>query len=225
MPITNEELKEPDDRLREMQQPLSYNHDLGMMHRSQIHKDELQPSSNIIAKTSHKEETGRNITDNGSPRLRNEGERQESFLRNAILKDEERRQMQMETTYNRKRGSERPENTNTYSGSFTDSDTESRALKFRSFVEHSNEIEDDIKGESQNEDDEKDDDDSEEKDSDDEKDDANGSSPSFKKRNTFRVKPDPKYNGKNDFGKSLIVRVFPLFPNIIFYSLRNNNIT
>ena len=51
---------------------------------------------------------------------------------------------------------------------------------------------DEIKGESLNEDEERDEDDSEEEESDDEKD---GTGNPSKKHKTFRIKPDPKYNG------------------------------
>ena len=155
----------------------------------------MQAESKIMIKRNLKKEVDLNIAGNVTTQHTSHGERQESFLKNAIIKDEERRKIQMEDVYKRKDAHEfHGTTTNDYGNNFIDNDREARTLKFRRFVEQASELEDDIKGESQNEDDERDEDESEEDDSDDEKDgtDNNG----IKKRKTFRVKPDPKYNGK-----------------------------
>ena len=151
----------------------------------------------------------------------------ESFLRNAILNDEAKHQaVQAEEAYNRKRrqsGMHQSEqemyghqHQHLHGGSFSlrplpqDSlVAENRMLTFRRFVQDaplSNapdpfDADDAIKGESQNEDDEKDDDDDadegegsdEEVDSEDEA----ANKPGALKNETFRIKPDPKYNGKH----------------------------
>ena len=168
------------------------------LHRDQTHKNQLEPNSTVPLKEGGKVETNRTNVDVKTMGV-GEFERQESFLRNAIIKDEERRQRQVEEAYKKRRLSGAVDNAGIGSGSYTGDIIETGTLKFRPFVEESSEIEDDIKGESQNEDDEKDDDDSEEEDSSEEKDNSNSTSSAFKKRKSFRIKPDPKYNGKHSF--------------------------
>ena len=161
-----------------------------------MQKDEIPPNTRITLKEDVKVET--NHTNVGVEATGVGGiERQESFLRNAIIKDEERRQRQAEEAYKKSRLSGCVDSTGICSGSYIDDESEGGELRFRRFVDDSSEIEDDIKGESQNEDDEKDDEDSEEEECSDEKDNANGSSSAFKKRRPFRIKPDPKYSGKH----------------------------
>ena len=165
------------------------NHDLVVLNRDQLCEENVQRDSKIMIKRNYKDET-----DCSTGSSENQ-ERHGSFLRSAILKDEERRRIQMQDSCKKK------DVTNFYGHprkcgeQVNDNEKEERTLQFRRFVEQASEVEDDIKGESQNEDDERDDDESEDDDSDDEKDEADEHGTASKKRKTYRVKPDPKYNG------------------------------
>ena len=171
------------------------NHDIVVLEHSQTDDEELVAESKIMIKRNLKNEVDHNVAGNDTTQHSSHGERQESFLKNAIIKDEERRQIQMGDAHKRKDGQEfHGTTTSNYGDNFIDNDREERTLKFRRFVEQASELEDDIKGESQNEDDERDEDESEEDDSDDDKDGTDNTG--LKKRKIFRVKPDPKYNGK-----------------------------
>ena len=155
-----------------------------------------------MIKRNLKDEVELNVAGNATAQNSVHVERQESFLKNAIIKEEERRQIQEEDVYRRKDVHEfHGSTTNNYSDNFIDNDREARTLKFRRFVEQASELEDEVKGESQNEDDERDEDESEEGDSDDEKDGTDNNS--IKKRKIFRVKPDPKYNGKKNLSNEI----------------------
>ena len=166
------------------------NHDLVVLNRDQLCEEDVQRDSKIMIKRNYKDET-----DCSTGSSENQ-ERHGSFLRNAILKDEERRQIQMQDASRGKDAINFHGQSRRYGEQIMDSDKEERTLQFRRFVEQTSEVEDDIKGESQNEDDEKDDDDdSEDDDSDDEKVETDEHGTSSKKRKTYRVKPDPKYNG------------------------------
>ena len=164
------------------------NHDLVVLNRDQLCEENVQRDSKIMIKRNYKDEID---CGTGHSEIQ---ERHGSFLRSAILKDEERRQIQMQDASKRKdfHGST---TTRKYGEQIIDNEKEERTLQFRRFVEQTSEVEDDIKGESQNEDDERDDDESEDDDSDDEKDEADEHGTASKKRKTYRVKPDPKYNG------------------------------
>ena len=182
------------ERFREI--PMKSIHDLVVLDqglRSTQEEEHEGGESKILIKRAPKDESELNATET-HPAIETGGiERHESFLRNAIIKDEERRQM--EEAYIRKghHGFHGATN-NAYNDAFVDNDREARRLKFRRFVEQTSELDDEIKGESLNEDDERDEDDSEEEDeSEDEKD---GTGNPSKKHKTFRIKPDPKYNGK-----------------------------
>ena len=180
------------ERMREI--PMKSIHDLVVSdqgHRM-AHEEEHEGASKVMIKRAPKDESDLTATETHAPIETDGVERHESFLRNAIIKDEERRQM--EDAYIRKghHGFHGASN-NTYTDAFVDNDREARTLKFRRFVEQATDLDDDIKGESQNEDDERDDDDSEEDESEDEKDESGNTT---KKHKSFRIKPDPKYNGK-----------------------------
>ena len=162
------------------------NHDLVVLNRDQLCEENVQRDSKIMIKRNYKNDE----TDCSTESSENQ-ERHGSFLRSAILKDEERRQMQDAS----KRKDFHGNTTRKYGEQIMDNEKEERTLQFRRFVEQASEVEDDIKGESQNEDDERDDDESEDDDSDDEKDEADEHGTASKKRKTYRVKPDPKYNG------------------------------
>ena len=164
------------------------NHDLVVLNRDQLCEENVQRDSKIMIKRHYKIDE----TDCSTGSSENQ-ERHGSFLRSAILKDEERRQIQMQDASKRK--DFHGNTTRKYGEHIMDNEKEERTLQFRRFVEQTSEVEDDIKGESQNEDDERDDDESEDDDSDDEKDEADEHGTASKKRKTYRVKPDPKYNG------------------------------
>ena len=167
------------------------NHDLVVLNRDQLCEENVQRDSKIMIKRNYKDET-----DCSTGSSENQ-ERHGSFLRSAILKDEERRQIQMQDASKRKDAiNVHGHPTRKYGEQIIDNEKEERTLQFRRFVEQASEVEDDIKGESQNEDDERDDDDAtDDDDSDDEKDEADEHGTASKKRKAYRVKPDPKYNG------------------------------
>ena len=184
-----------------MHQPLKSNHDLVVLNkrRSQVQEDEVQGESKIMIKRNLKETASQMSANGNESTITGSTSRKghESFLRHAIIKDEEMRQTQSQDSYKRKETQDLYGNTaNIYSNNFVDTDREARTLKFRRFVEQASELEDDDKGESQNEDDERDDMETEDEDSDDENDIVDENGVTSKKRKSFRVKPDPKYNGK-----------------------------
>ena len=165
------------------------NHDLVVLNRHQLCEENVQRDSKIMIKRNYKNDE----TDCSTGSSENQ-ERHGSFLRSAILKDEERRQMQ-DASKRKDTINVHGHPTRKHGEQIIDNEKEERTLQFRRFVEQASEVEDDIKGESQNEDDERDDDESEDDDSDDEKDEADEHGTASKKRKTYRVKPDPKYNG------------------------------
>ena len=180
------------ERLRET--PMKLIHDMVVLDQDErtSHAGEHSGEHKIMIKRAPKDESDHIRTETHGQVETGVVERHESYLRNAIIKDEERRQM--EDAYSRKGHHDyHGIGNNVYSDDFVDNDREARTLKFRRFVEQASELDDDIKGESQNEDDERDEEDSEDEESDDEKD---GTGNSSKKHKTFRIKPDPKYNGK-----------------------------
>ena len=166
------------------------NHNLVVLNRDQLCEEDVQRDSKMMIKRNFKDET-----DCSTGSSENQ-ERHGSFLRSAILKDEERRQIQMQDSCKRKDVTNFHGHPRKYGEQIIDDEKEERTLQFRRFVEQTGEVEDDIKGESQNEDDERDDDDdTDDDDSDDEKNETDEHGTASKKRKTYRVKPDPKYNG------------------------------